>query len=136
MKILETYPPNYDKIKLYFSSLEEGKPIFAYKDTIFNPFKVTLTKDLEIHEEVHSIRQGNEPEVWWTKYLENPSFRLEEEIMAYGTQLKFINSLNLPSKIREWKEEKMAEALSSKLYGDIISYGEAKSKIRNYARNI
>lgn len=136
MKIIEEYPPNFGIIDLVFPHNKEHCPIFCFGNVIYNPYKVTITKDLEVHEEAHSKRQGNNPNEWWMRYLENKEFRLQEEIIAYGVQLAFINSLGIPAKIRQWKEEKLAEGLSSNLYNLGISYGEAKSKIRNYAKNI
>lgn len=134
MIIKEDFPPNIEMIKIFFPHLEEYKPVFCYGDTLYNPFKAKLTIDIEVHEEVHSKQQGTDPEGWYYNYFHDIHFRLKQEIEAYGTQLQFINSLHLPSKMREWKEEKLAEGLSSPLYGSMVSYAEAKSKIRNYAK--
>lgn len=132
----DLFPPNYEMIKLVFPNCAEYKPIFAYGDTIYNPFKIEITKDLEIHEEVHSKRQGNNPAEWWGKYLSDREFRLQEEIIAYGTQYAWVSKLDMKTEIKNWLKDQMAQALSSETYGNLLSYGEAESKIRNYAKNV
>jgi len=135
MKILEQNPPNIDDIKRIFPHYKNHKPVFSYGNTIYNPFKIKLTPDLERHEQVHSERQGEYPEVWWYRYLTDKEFRLEEELVAYGEQLKFAKNNGVRGKLYDWAKENMAQALSGELYGNLISYGEAESKIRNYVKN-
>lgn len=136
MKISPEFPPNYTLLQMTFPNLgEELKPIFCYGDIIYNPFNKEITKDLEIHEEVHSLRQGDNPDHWWQKYLIDKEFRLEEEIMAYGTQYAFVKNLKMKTEVKDWMKESMAHSLASD-YGLDISYGQAESKIRNYANNL
>lgn len=136
MKILEQFPPNYALIKVAFPAIENHKPIFCYGDTIYNPFKITITADLDAHEAVHSNQQGDNPETWWNRYCTDPQFRLEQEIEAYGVQYKFIQDKKIPSKLFEWIKDRMVSALSGGVYGNLLTYGEAESKIRNYAKKI
>lgn len=133
MKIKNEYPPNFNMIQMYLP-LGDSKPIFCYGDTIYNPFEQEVTKDLEIHEEVHQKQQGNNIEEWWGRYLAEPEFRLQQEIEAYGTQYAFVKQIT-HGELREWLKEKMAQALSGEMYGSIISYQKAESAIRNYAKN-
>lgn len=135
MKILNKYPPNYSLIQTVFKNCEEFKSIFCYGDTVYNPFEIEVTKDLEVHEEVHQKQQGGDPDGWWMQYLTDPQFRLEQEIAAYGTQYALAFKV-APRKISDWVKEKCAQSLSSELYGNLLSYGEAESKIRNYAKNL
>jgi hypothetical protein len=135
MKVLNLYPPNYEAVKLIFPNSEEHKPIFCYEDTIYNPFNIEVTPDLEVHEGIHQKQQGNDVEGWWNRYLTNKEFRLEMEIEAYGAQYKFIKE-RIPKKFADYGLEKMSFALSGELYGSLLSYGKARSKIRNYAKNI
>ena len=88
------FPPNYGELIEYFDAnvLEEKKAIFCYGKSIYSPFNRKVTPDVEIHEEVHSKQQeacGN-PEMWYYKYINDPEFRLEQEVEAYGTQYAFI----------------------------------------------
>lgn len=133
MIIKETYPPNYELLKMSFPNLEAHVPIFCYGNIIYNPFKIEVTKSLEVHEEVHMKQQGNNIETWWIKYCTDPHFRLSQEIEAYGTQ--YALSLKIaPRKISDWVKEKCAQSLSGELYGNLLTYGEAESKIRKYAK--
>lgn len=134
MKIIEKNPPNIEDIKKYFPHYEKHQPLFCYGDTIYNPFKLEVAKDLEVHEEVHSKQQGEFPDVWYYKYFNDLQFRLEQEKEAYGEQYKFIKGLDMSRNLKDWKKEKMAEALSGELYGNLISYVEAERLIRNYAK--
>ncbi len=135
MKIVNEFPPNFTNIEFVFPNLREHKPIFAYGDTIYNPYEIEVGKDLEIHEEVHSKQQGDDPETWWNKYLTDTEFRLSQEIEAYGTQYAFAKKY-VNRKLSDWLKDKLAKALSGKLYGELLSFQEAESKIRNYAKNI
>jgi hypothetical protein len=136
MKVSNTYPPNYDSILAVFPNLKAHKPIFCYGDTIFNPFNAEITPDLEAHEEVHSKQQGHDPHLWWGRYLTDKEFRLSQEIEAYGTQYALISKLVDDRKLVEWFKEKTAQALSGELYGNLLTYGQAVSKIRNYAKKV
>ncbi len=133
MKIIDGFPPNYTDIQKVFPNCEEHQAVFCYGDTIFNPFKIYMRPDLEVHEEVHSKQQGKLPDVWWYKYLNDKAFRLQQEIEAYGTQYAFAKK-HTSGKLLDWVKGKFAESLSGPLYGNLISYGEAESKIRNYAK--
>jgi hypothetical protein len=104
MKIKEEFPPNYAAITAILGEVDHRKPVFCYGDTIYNPFKVEVTADLHIHEEVHCKQQGEYPDIWWNQYLSDKDFRLHQEIEAYGTQLKFIMGIpEMPSKVIEWR---------------------------------
>lgn len=137
MKIVEEYPPNYQTIILHLPAVKDGEAIFCYGDTIYNPYKKTITPDLEVHEYKHKEQQGGMPDLWYEQYLTGPAFRLRQEIEAYGEQYKFISTnLNppMPNKLKNWALDNMAKALSGTLYGNMIGHNEAKCKIRNYAK--
>ncbi len=133
MKIINEYPPNYAQVVQYLGSVEDSKPFFAYGDTIYNPFKQEITKDFEIHEETHSKQQGGNPHNWWYKYLTEPEFRLEQEIEAYGTQYAYVKTI-ANRKITDWLKENFAKALSGPLYGNLLTYHQAESRINRYAK--
>ncbi len=136
MKIVESYPPNWQLIKIALPLCERSEPIFSFGGVIYNPFKRVITKDLEVHEGVHEVQQGINPTGWWNQYLTDSAFRLQEEIEAYGVQLAYFKKNANNGKLTEWLWYKMAEALSGETYGNLISLAEAKSKIRNYAKTV
>lgn len=135
MKTAETYPPNYETICLFLSPPEHS--LFCYGDTIYNPSKREILPDAIHHESVHSKQQGDNPDVWYNKYLTDGSFRLLQEVEAYGEQFIFakdaIHKAGETNKMADWVLSTMAQALSTDYKLD-ISYGEAESKIRNYAK--
>ncbi len=131
MKVSENYPPNYAQYKEYFPSLKEFHPVFCYGDTIHNPFKVNLTPDILKHEEVHMKQQGNFIDIWHNKYFLDPEFRLQQEVEAYAVQYRFIKQF-MKGKLLDWGLDQMAHSLSSELYGNLLTFGQAKSKIRKF----
>lgn len=130
MEIVETYPPNYSRIRQFIKPPQNA--IFAYGNKIYNPHKVDIWPDLEEHEKVHQKQQGSDPEFWWEKYLQNKDFRLEQEIEAYGAQYQYLKGIFNNKGLKVVLFE-MANALS-KDYGLSLTYQEAENLIRNYGR--
>ncbi len=131
MKLSIENPPNYEDIKSVLN-VEGTGAIFCYGDTIYNAPK-DLRPDLIVHEEVHSKQQGQYPQAWWYKYLTDRYFRLDQELEAYSTQYKFVKKY-LNNRLLKAALSDMARALSSEIYGSIIEYKQAESKIRNLAK--
>lgn len=148
LPIREELPPNYELIRMVLSP----KPgaIFSYGGIIYNPHKRDIAPDLHIHEAVHARQQGDNPDAWWARYLQDPEFRLEQELEAYGEQYAFAKE-HIEAQAQKAAEEgkvlaagktqllryaleSMAFALSGEEYGNLISYSEAASKIRNWGR--
>jgi len=120
--------PLFDKITQIFPV--DDKIILTYGDTIY--FDKELSYHLVVHELTHCLQQTN-PEKWWDEYLKNPKFRLIQELEAYQNQYfcsKRVDFLNSGFLL-----EKIAEDLSSDLYGKIISFEEAKKLIISYEEN-
>ena len=148
MDIVEQYPPNYSTLESVFDITKDT--VFCFGKTIYNPFGKELTADVIYHESVHSRQQGDNPDRWWIEYIKSPEFRLSQEIEAYGEQYAFLKRTLLPEEEKANKEgktahvrkfiedslENMSFALSGGVYGNLISYGEAVSKIRNHARRV
>lgn len=150
MNIINTYPPNIDAIRVVLNP--HADTTFAYGDTIYNPAHLDLAPDLIHHEEVHQKQQGNDPAGWWLRYLSDTAFRLSQELEAYGEQYAFAkkhienmaNDAESKGKrlaagknnLLRYALESMARALSGEDYGRLLSYGEAESKIKHYARQV
>ena len=133
MNIVEEFPPNIDEIRNALGDCSKSSPVYCYGDTIYNPHKRTITPDIEIHEQVHSRQQGQNPEVWWFQYLSDEKFRLKQEIEAYGEQYAFASKY-VHGKMKEWLLDKLAWELSGDAYGNLISYQKAESRIRNFTK--
>lgn len=86
--VVGQYPPMIEQIDAAFSV--RGKEIiFAWDGIIFNPAGIHVTPMLIEHERVHSFRQRRDPEGWWTKYITDQAFRLQEEVYAHGCEYKY-----------------------------------------------
>ncbi len=140
MKISASLPPNYKEIVAAFdlSRNDQGVPVFTYGDTLHNPSGAPIPVHLMKHEEIHSKQQGysnHGAAAWWKRFIEDPAFRLEQELEAYGTQYLFARK---SFSIRNATQllHVLATDLSSPAYGSMLSYGEAASKIRNWAKDM
>src|SRR4051812_39011441 len=91
MEIVVARPPNFDAIVEVFPFAQNAGVIFTYGQTIYNPSAVSISPALKCHESVHAQRQGsNEEEIraWWERYLKEPMFRLEEELLAHRAEYR------------------------------------------------
>lgn len=128
MEVIKGWPPNAALISKKFD-LIGFNPVFTYGDKLYNPTGLEISKDLMIHEEVHEKQQkilGIEQ--WWVMYLDNPTFRLEQEVEAYKAQYQFLKTV-FNRKGRFTALNVLADNLSSKLYGNLISKSTAKELI-------
>lgn len=130
MKILKENPPNYGIVSKTFD-LSGKKVVFTYGDTIYNPGGYNIPPDLIVHEEIHSKQQGSEPGKWWDRYLTDVIFRLTQELEAYHSQYKFVDSMSVPKRVVKNFLTKLALDLSGPMYGNIITAGEAEIKIKS-----
>ena len=133
-QIREEYPPNYEDIKKFFKIENDKGVIFTYGDTLYNPHKLELQEHLLIHEKVHSNQQLK-PKEWWNRYFIDRDFRLEQELEAYIAQFAFIKRI-ATNKIVKEALRRLASDLSSEMYGNIISFQEAETKIRRGAKEL
>lgn len=86
-KVIVGRPPNFDKIVKVFPLAERASTIFAYGDTIYVSEGTMLPTFLVKHERVHLQRQKEiGVKEWWDKYLEDPKFRYEEEVIAHKAE--------------------------------------------------
>jgi hypothetical protein len=116
MKIVKALPPNFAAIKAAFNPPSDS--LYCYGKTIFNPGGDPISTSLIIHESVHSRRQGEKVEEWWEKYIGDPRFRLDEEVLAHRAEYLFLRSRNKNA-------DYVIERLCSPLYGSMISRDEA-----------
>lgn len=105
--------------------------VVTFHDAIYT--SRPMAQDLFVHECVHYARQGGGQDIELARqyvdlYLTNDDFRLQEELMAYREQYKFLlKHMNRPQAFEHVKV--LAAHLSSPLYGNIISFGQALSAI-------
>lgn len=125
--IIVGIPPNYAAIKARFPECERHGVIFSYGDTIFNPSGVSIPREVMVHEATHGLRQEAQGvEEWWKRYLAEPLFCLDEEIYAHHSEYRAAIKRHGP---RPRDLRRIAERLSGPLYGNLLTFEQAKHAI-------
>ena len=115
--------PLYEKFSEKFPVTKNT--IFAYDDVIYTDYN--LPDHLIIHEQTHHTQQKRDGlEYWVENYLNNPEYRLKQEIEAYKNQINSIKDRNLRAKILM----ECSRNLASDLYSSIITYQEAYTQLK------
>ena len=125
VKVLAQFPPNIKRIAKAFPL--SGGEIFAWDGIIYNPNRGHLSKALIAHEKVH-FKQGH-PVEWWDCYIASPAFRLEMETEAHIEEYRVFCRGEPNTDKRKNYLTQIARRLSAPMYGDIISYTQAKKRI-------
>lgn len=133
MIVVKDYPPNIAKIRAKFGDLPKTV-LFTYGETIYNPSGNPIDDPLDVHERTHKFQQGDDPEGWWNKYLEDDQFRLEQELQAYSFQYKKFCELHKDRNVRFGFLSLIAKDLSSAIYGNICTEEEAMKLIKEKAK--
>lgn len=126
---LRQEPPNIAEIRAQLSPSKEA--IFCYGHTVYNPSGVDIPEDVLWHEAVHEKQQvlWSTPDIWWTKYLFDHAFRLQQEVEAYAAQFTFIKE-HYPYKARDEALFGLADDLCSPMYDLKINHRRAETMIR------
>lgn len=129
MIVVNAYPPNYQEIGDKFDL--SGTPVFTWGDTIYAPgVNFKLPEDLMVHEQTHEIQQGKDPGKWWDRFIQDASFRFDQELKAYQNQYKFFCKRHDRNKAFFFLDI-IAEDLSGPMYGRMISYKTAFKLIKS-----
>lgn len=125
--IVKAFPPNYAEIKARFNP--PPGTVFAYGDTIYSPSSTTLPGDLVAHERVHFEQQraAGGPEAWWRRYIDDPQFRLNQELEAYRVQWAAI--AHLPRAERRARLAHICKSLAGGMYGRLVTKEQARRLI-------
>ncbi len=133
MRIVHERPPMWEEIAATFDV--RGKPVvFAWGDRVFVPQGGDLHPSLLAHEAAHGARQGaDETSIrrWWTRYLADPTFRLDEEIIGHKAELGWLNAHSSGRNDRRRYLAIVATKLAAPLYGGLISVAKAKEILRH-----
>lgn len=131
MNIVNEKPPIWDECNKAFK-LVHGT-VFTYGNTLYNPDGIEIPQDLLVHEQKHAQQQQwNETvaKLWWLKYLEDPQFRLEQEVAAYAAQYRYICSVVSDRNARDKNLRILAGMLASPIYGNLIHQLMAANAIK------
>jgi len=132
MKIIEDYPPNFDELIKVFPITKTV--IFAWGDKIYNPNRIHIPAELISHEEIHGARQKPDVEGWWARYIEDPVFRIQEEIPAHQAEYKWLME-NGNRHERKSALKIVSKKLSAPLYGQLIKPKQAREIIKGVLNN-
>lgn len=116
----------YDKLVEKFGVSFDQGTIFTIGNVIYH--KKDLTDDLEVHERTHVSQQLSYPGgkwAWWDKYLEDPGFRLSQELEAYRRQCRYARSNYKNREKVNLVIQNSAMALSGKMYGELVDFNKA-----------
>lgn len=144
MIIVRERPPMFDEIDKAFNV--RGKPVlFAWGDRIFIPSgSPEVPQHLMAHEQAHGIRQltfgasmdqrtPGEARIvlWWRRYIDDPKFRLVEEIIGHKAEFEALCRAGGGRQERRRHLASTAAKLAAPLYGRLISVTEAKTALQN-----
>lgn len=130
MRISHNKPPHFGIMQKVFGCDWE-RTAFAFSNTIYS--KTELPDHLIVHESVHLKQQGYNiigAWIWLAFYLCSKRFRYLMEIQAYRKQWQFVKK-NYRYNFQIDFLHKVSSDLSGNLYGNIISYDEAKRAIQS-----
>lgn len=131
MKIVVDKPPIWDEIVKAFPAVEHRACIFAWGGTIFNPGNITVGHELMAHELVHGARQKDDIRGWWRRYIDDPQFRLKEELQAHKAEFARA-ALGVKDRNRRARILSVtAQRLAAPLYGGVIAYQDALYLLRH-----
>lgn len=123
-RIVFDYPPMIDEIDAAFNV--RGKPvIYAWGQTVYNPMKIEIAPQLAAHEGAHCHQQGDDIEGWWRNYIDDPEFRLRQEVQAHQVEYRYLIQNGNRNDRRRAKKH-VAQRLASPLYGRLITPKEAE----------
>lgn len=119
MLLRKQKPKLWFLVRLFHPNAEWGNVAFAFGDTIYS--NTGLSYEIEAHEHVH-LAQMKYSKLWgvvhFIRYTFSRAYRLDSELEAYRHQIRFMKGDR--SYVR-----KIAAQISSKVYGNMITYQEA-----------
>lgn len=135
IKYSKELPPNWKLLKQTFSGIGWDKGVIVTYGGTYHCIK-EISDDEIIHEETHTGQQKAWGiDEWWKMYIENPVFRLDQEIEAYKNQISYLRDkmMNISRNERRFRINKYKEyfalLLSSDIYGNMIQYDRALQRI-------
>lgn len=128
MRVIKEFPPNIEDIRK-IADIAGKAVVFTYGDIIYNPSGEEIPRNLEKHEEVHMAQQGDRIKEWWERYINDPKFRLDQEVEAYRVQYKYVAEHGASRDTKREFLRHIAQDLSGPIYGRIINFEQAKQLI-------
>jgi hypothetical protein len=133
MKIVISKPPIYNECVKAFGIDKRKGVVFTFGDVLYNPDNVIIPDHLLVHESTHAEQQKHDETVaklWWKRYIEDPQWRIGQEVEAYKNQYHFICERVKDKNARFRFLHMLCIDLASPMYGSSISYTYAMRRIR------
>lgn len=118
----------FDAIMKAFPGAVRSDVIFSWGDRIYVLRPGPISAPLLAHEAVHGGRQTTNElaiEHWWVRYMDDPAFRLAEEIPAHIAEFQAM-CIGAGRNDRRRALSLVAGKLAAPLYGRLISKDRAK----------
>jgi len=115
-----------------FPEAKNSDVFITWGDTCYSD--VPLTRDLIVHESLHTEQQINKLYGlwWWLKYMISAKFRFEQELECYKAQYKWaVKHYKMDRNQKSKALTKVALALSGTLYQNVVSFEEARKLLKN-----
>lgn len=94
-----------------------------------------MPEDLIAHESTHIRQQSTQPDAWWSRYLDDQFFRVEQEAEAYAAQYDYVCHHILKDRnARNKFLLRLASSLASPIYGSVISTSTAMERIKSFIK--
>lgn len=126
----ETYKKAQEK---WGVDLHKDNMVMVMGDTMHKGFRGDMEPDLLEHEKVHVKQQAQYDgswQDWWDQYLEDPEFRIKQEVEAYRRQYEYLQEHMNDRNKRFSILVQLAQALSGPMYGEVIGMQDAMNAIK------
>lgn len=133
MKIIPERPPFYERVVARFPEIALTKnAVFTYGDVLYNPSGNNPPPYLIVHESVHMEQQARiGKDEWWDRFIGDEGFRLQQELEAYQAEYKAFCKMYRDRNERNSFLRFQALMCSSAMYGKMITFPDALTKIKN-----
>lgn len=129
VEVLHKKPNIYDVLHNKFGVEWDNGIIITVYPYVYCKFE--LPPDKIVHESIHLRQQkAMTPQIWWQKFLDDPSFRLEQEVEAHRREAQFIRKNIKDRNAAFHYVREIAQNLSSKIYGELVTYSEAMALLK------
>ena len=118
-------PPIYTRLHARFGVEWNDGIAITYGDTVYS--KNPIPVDVAEHEKVHVWQQSQiGVEEWWDRYINDPDFRLNQEVQAYKEQIRALNVLIKDRNQLYLAKRKLYRDLAGPMYDYMVSADYAK----------
>ena len=129
IKYSKEIPEIYWKCKEVFGVEWDKGIIITYGNIIYCKWDLDFFKT--VHEATHVKQQTEmDKDLWWDRYFADKEFRLSQEVEAYQNEINFIKANIKDRNKRFLLINKVHKDISSYIYGNIISFNEARALLK------